>query len=66
MLKKELIKDLKEDNTIEQLEEIGKINIDSIDCDLELLIEVLKEEFGYYTEIQCLIGGHYLVLLDSK
>ena len=66
MLREKMINNLKKDNTIEQLEEQGKINIDYIDEDLELLIEVLKEEFQIETEIQDLIGGRYLVNLDYK
>ena len=65
-MKKELIEQLKEDKTIEQLQEVGKINIDCIDEDLGLLIEVLKEEFCIKTEIQNLVGGQYLVNLDYK
>lgn len=65
-MKKELIEQLKEDKTIEQLQEVGKINIDYIDEDLELLIKVLKEEFYIKTEIQNLVGGQYLVNLDYK
>ena len=65
-MKKELIEQLKEDKTIEQLQEVGKINIDCIDEDLGLLIEVLKEEFHIKTEIQNLVGGQYLVNLDYK
>lgn len=61
MTKKELINNLKEDATIEQLEEVGKINIDFINYNLPLLIEVLEEEFNIKTEIQNLIGGQYLV-----
>jgi len=64
--KKELIEQLKKDNTIEQLEEVGKINIDYIDEDLELLIAVLKEEFKIEAELQDLIGGRYLVNLGYQ
>lgn len=55
----ELIKELKENLTIEQLEEIGKINLDAIsnNIDLTLLIEVLEEEF----EIEADIENGYLV-----
>ena len=66
MGKTNLIKELKQDNTIEQLQEAGKINIDNIDGDLELLIEVLKEEFEIDAEIQNLIGGIYLVNLNYE
>lgn len=65
-MKKELIEQLKKDNTIEQLQEVGKIDIDCIDEDLELLIEVLEEEFQIKTEIKDLIGGRYLVNLDYR
>lgn len=65
MTKQELINELKEDNTIEQLEEQGKINIDFIDGDLELLIEVLEEEFQIKTEIQDLVGGQYLAKIGE-
>lgn len=65
MTKKELIENLKENNIIEQLEEVGKINIDFIDEDLELLIEVLEEEFRIKTEIQNLIGSQYLVMIGE-
>ena len=39
MLREKIIKDLQEDKTIELLTETGKINIDSIDEDLIMLIE---------------------------
>jgi hypothetical protein len=60
-----IIKDLRENNTIELLEEKGKINIDYIDEDLGMLIEVLEAEFNIETEIQNLIGGQYLVYLSK-
>ena len=63
MLREKIIKDLREDKTIELLTELGKINIDSIDEDLIMLIEVLETEFNINTEIQNLIGGQYLVYL---
>lgn len=65
MLREKMINDLREDNTIELLEEAGKINIDFIDEDLGLLIEVLEEEFYIKTEIQNLVGGQYLVYLGN-
>ena len=65
MLREKIIKDLREDKTIELLTELGKINIDSIDEDLIMLIEVLEEEFNIETEIQNLIGGQYLVYLSK-
>ena len=59
----ELIKELKENLTIEQLEEIGKINLDAIsnNIDLTLLIEVLEEEFeiGTYIENGYLVKQNY-------
>ena len=58
-----MIKDLQENKTIEILTEQGRINIDSIDEDLIMLIEVLEEEFSINTEIQNLVGGQYLVYL---
>ena len=58
-----IIKDLQENKTIEILTELGKIDIDSINEDLGMLIEVLEEEFNINTEIQNLIGGQYLVYL---
>ena len=61
--REKMIKDLREDKTIELLKEKGKINIDFIDCDLMMLIEVLETEFNINTEIQNLIGGQYLVYL---
>ena len=39
----DLIEQLKKDNTIEQLQEVGKINIDYIDEDLEMLSDVLEK-----------------------
>jgi len=60
-----MIKDLQENKTIEILTEQGKINIDSIDEDLIMLIEVLETEFNIETEIQNLIGGQYLVYLSK-
>lgn len=63
--RKEMIDDLKEDKTIELLTEIGKIDIDSINEDLIMLIEVLETEFNINTEIQNLIGGQYLVYLSK-
>ena len=65
MLREKIIKDLRENKTIEILTELGKINIDSIDEDLIMLIEVLEEEFNIITEIQNLIGGQYLVYLEE-
>lgn len=66
--KKEIIKNLKENAIIEQLQEVGKINIDYIDEDLDLLelIITLKEEFKIDTTLQDLIGGRYLVNLDYQ
>ena len=61
--REKMIKDLQENKTIEILTELGKINIDSIDEDLIMLIEVLEAEFNINTEIQNLIGGQYLVYL---
>ena len=58
-----MIEDLQENKTIEILTETGKIDIDSIDENLIMLIEVLEEEFNIITEIQNLIGGQYLVYL---
>ena len=52
-------------NIIEQLKEVGKINIDYIEGDLEKVIEAL-ENFGIKTEIQDLFGGRYLVNLGYK
>ena len=66
MLREKIIKDLREDKTIELLTELGKINIDSIDEDLIMLIEVLETEFNIITEIQNLVGGQYLVYLGNK
>ena len=63
--REKMIKDLREDKTIELLTEQGKINIDSINEDLGMLIEVLEEEFNINTEIQNLIGGQYLVYLEE-
>ena len=62
----DLIEQLKKDNTIEQLQEIGKINVDYIDEDLEMLIDVLEKNFSIKTEIQSLVGGRYLVNIDYK
>ena len=62
----DLIEQLKKDNTVEQLQEIGKINIDYIDEDLEMLIDVLDKTFSIKTEIQDLVGGRYLVNIDYK
>lgn len=61
--RKKMIDDLKENKTIELLTEQGKIDIDSINEDLWMLIEVLEKEFNVKTEIQNLIGGQYLVYL---
>ena len=66
MLREKIIKDLREDKTIELLTELGKINIDSIDEDLIMLIEILETEFNIITEIQNLVGGQYLVYLGNK
>ena len=66
MLREKIIKDLREDRTIELLTELGKIDIDSIDEDLIMLIEVLEAEFNIETEIQNLVGGQYLVYLGNK
>ena len=61
--REKMIEDLREDRTIELLTELGKIDIDSIDEDLIMLIEVLEEVFNIETEIQNLVGGQYLVYL---
>ena len=61
--REKMIEDLRLDKTIEILTETGKIDIDSINEDLIMLIEVLEEEFNINTEIQNLIGGQYLVYL---
>ena len=61
-----MIEDLRKDKTIELLTELGKIDIDSIDCDLWMLVEVLETEFNIETEIQNLVGGQYLVYLGNK
>ena len=66
MLREKMINNLKKDNTTEQLQEVGKINIDYIDENLELLIEVLEEEFHIRIELQNLIGGQYLVYLGKN
>ena len=60
-----MIEDLQENKTIELLTELGKIDIDSIDCDLWMLVEVLETEFNIETEIQNLVGGQYLVYLSK-
>ena len=60
-----MIEDLQENKTIEILTETGKIDIDSINEDLWMLIEVLETEFNIETEIQNLIGGQYLVYLSK-
>ena len=65
MLREKIIKDLREDKTIEILTETGKIDIDSINEDLIMLIEVLETEFNINTEIQNLVGGQYLVYLSK-
>jgi len=49
---------------VEQLEEMGKINIDYLNTNLENLITELYIEFAMNTEIQNLKGSQYLVLLD--
>ena len=59
--RKKMVEDLRKDKTIELLTELGKIDIDSIDCDLWMLVEVLETEFNIETEIQNLVGGQYLV-----
>ena len=61
--REKMIKDLREDKTIELLKEKGKINIDFIDCDLMIFFEVLETKFNINTEIQNLIGGHYQLYL---
>ncbi len=64
--REELIQELNENAYIEHLQEVGKINLDTIDYNLQLLIEVLKEDFDIETEIQTQIGGQYLVNLDFE
>ena len=66
MLREKMINNFKKDNTTEQLQEVGKINIDYIDEDLELLIELLEEEFHIRIELQNLISGQYLVYLGKN
>lgn len=61
--REKMIEDLRGDKTIEILTETGKIDIDSIDENLIMLIEVLETEFNIETEIQNLVGGQYLVYL---
>ena len=63
--REKMIEDLRLDKTIEILTELGKIDIDSINCDLWMLVEVLETEFNIETEIQNLIGGQYLVYLSK-
>lgn len=61
--KQNILNNLKENATIEQLQEIGKINIDYINEDLYLLIEVLEEGFNIKTDIKDQIGGRFLVMI---
>ena len=63
--REKMIKDLQENKTIELLTEQGRINIDSINEDLIMLIEVLETEFNVKTEIQNLVGGQYLIYLSK-
>lgn len=55
-----IIKDLEKDNTIELLEETGKINIDFIDEELNLLIKALEKITGKKYCIYNEVGGQYL------
>ena len=64
--REKMIEDLRENKTIEILTELGKVDIDSIDEDLIMLIEVLEEVFNIETEIQNLVGGQYLVYLSKE
>lgn len=61
--KQQIINNLKEDKTIEQLQEVGKINIDYIDEDIYLLMEALEEGFNIKTDIKDQVGGRYLVIV---
>ena len=63
--REKMIKDLQENKTIEILTETGKIDIDSINEDLMMLIEILETEFNIETEIKNLVGGQYLVYLSN-
>lgn len=58
--------DLFKNATIEQLEEVGKINIDNIDNDLCQLMGVLEKYFNIKTELKDLIGGRFLIKIDTE
>lgn len=62
MERADLITLLKQTLVIEQLEEAGKINIDFLNCSLDLLIEVLQNEFAINTDIE----ESYLINLDYE
>ena len=66
MKRTDLITLLKQTLVIEQLEETGKINIDFLNCSLDLLIEVLENEFAINTDIEEVSNGMYLVNLDYE
>ena len=51
---------------LEQLEEVGKINIDDVDVDLEALIEKLDNDYNLPCRLENLVGGCYLVNLHYE
>lgn len=62
-MKDKIIRDLQEDNTIELLEEVGKINLIQFedDYDFDTLIKVLDEDYNLPCEIAHIIGGSFLI-----
>ena len=61
MTKREILKqEIKEDNTLVILEEIGKIDIDFIDEDLGEFIEALEEVTGKEYYISNEVGGQFI------
>lgn len=55
-----LIKEIKEDNTLVLLEELGRLDIDSIDEDLDLFIEALEQINNKEYHISFEKGGQFI------
>lgn len=56
MTKQELKKQMLEDNTIEQLEEVGYIDIDDVTVNIRMFIQTLEEITGKEYELVEKVG----------
>ena len=57
---------VEESSILEQLEEQGKINLDYLDLDIELLIFTLDLDYNIHCEIKEMIGNYYLINNNYK